>query len=274
MLAHRLNSTETQSSDHGKAPPLLPDTSPEARRPLIIRAGKHLRPLVNWAAARASRVSNEPVISDADLSWTASVQGVWQQIAEEALEVLRLGDGLPRLREVSPDHASIAQDGRWRCFFLYGYGERIEANCVRMPRTAALAAEIPGLNSAFVSVLEPGAVIPPHRGVTKGLLTWHLGLSTPTNSEHCWMRVADQRLHWQQGQSILFDDTFEHEVRNDTDEPRLILLVQVERPMIYPLRALPDLFLWGIKRTAFVQEARANLQKMEEASRLLDRIEP
>lgn len=242
---------------------------PSAKRPFLIRMGSGLRPAVNWAAERASKVPISPIVRESVFPWTASTRHFWQGIAREADKVLEMREQLPRLRDVSPDHARIAGDGRWRCFFLCGYGTRIEANCRRAPITSTLMRRIPHLNSAFFSVLEPGAVIPPHVGVTKGLLTWHLGLRTPHDEANCWMRVGDERVHWRAGQSFLFDDTFEHEVRNDTDDYRVILLVQVERPMAYPLRILPDLFLWGIKRTSFVSEARRNISKFEEAARLI-----
>lgn len=233
--------------------------------------GKKLRPLVNWAAARGSTIPVAPVLSDSSLPWSAELQGLWVGIALEARALLAKRDRLPRLRDVSPNHACIAGDGRWRCFFLYGYGERIDANCTRAPLTAELASRIPGLNLAFFSILEPGAVIPAHRGVTKGLLTWHLGLLAPRRPEDCWMRVADQRVHWRHGEAILFDDTHDHEVRNDTDDYRVILLVQVERPMRYPYRLLPDLFLWAVKRSTFVQDARNNLDRIERITSELDR---
>ena len=241
-----------------------------SKRPLLIRMGSRLRPAVNWAAERASKVPIAPIVRESIFPWTAFTRHFWQGIAREADKVLEMHERLPRLRDVSPDHARIAGDGRWRCFFLQGYGTRIAANCRRTPITSALIQRIPGLNSAFFSVLEPGAVIPPHVGVTKGLLTWHLALRTPRDEANCWMRVGDERVHWRQGQSVLFDDTFEHEVRNDTDDYRVILLIQIERPMAYPLRVLPDLFLWGIKRTSFVNEARRNISKFEEAAGLIE----
>ena len=241
------------------------------RRSPIVRLGARIRPAVNRAAARASLVPLTPLIDDTVLDWTTSLRAHWQDIAEEANAVLAIPELLPRLNEVSPDHERIAGDGRWRCFFLFGYGQTIAANCARAPRTAALVAKIPNLNSAFFSILERGAVIPPHNGVTRGLLTWHLGLRTPQEAEKCWLRVDSERVHWREGEGILFDDTFRHEVRNDTPDYRVILLVQVARPMAAPWRWLPDLFLWGIKRSAFVSKVRDNLARVEALAAQMER---
>lgn len=44
-------------------------------------------------------------------------------------------------------------------------------------------------------------------------------------------RVDDQILNWKTGEVMLFDDTYEHEVHNDTDETRAILFIDIYRPM-------------------------------------------
>jgi aspartyl/asparaginyl beta-hydroxylase (cupin superfamily) len=42
--------------------------------------------------------------------------------------------------------------------------------------------------------------------------------------------VGDQVHHWEEGKCIVFDDTFEHEVWNRTDEERLVLLIDLWHP--------------------------------------------
>ena len=264
-------SAEQDTAQHHKRSRINdPDNSTDNRttkralqRSPIVKLGSRIRPAVNRAAARASRVPLTPLLDDALLDWTAPLCAHWREIADEAEAALANPERLPRLNEISPDHQRTAGDGRWRCFFLIGYGQKITANCARAPRTAALVAGIPQLNSAFFSVLEQGAVIPPHNGVTRGLLTWHLALRTPRDTENCWLRVDGQTVHWREGEAILFDDTYRHEVRNDTPDTRVVLLVQVSRPMSAPWRWLPDLFLWGIKRSAFVSKVRDNLARVE-----------
>src|SRR6185295_17979358 len=101
-----------------------------------------------------------------------------------------------------------------------------EANCAACPETSRLLARVPGLNSAFFSILTPGAHIPRHRGVTKAILTAHLGLIVPARREACRMQVADRMLHWEEGATLVFDDTYHHEVWNESGEKRVVLLVQ------------------------------------------------
>ena len=132
-------------------------------------------------------------------------------------------------------------------------------------------AKVPGLNSAFFSILTPGAHIPRHRGVTKAILTAHLGLIVPKKREDCRMQVADEMLTWEEGRVLVFDDTYFHEVWNDTEEMRVILLIQFRRPTRWLGRKVGDLFLGAVRRSRFVQDARSSLGDWEKAMQRLER---
>jgi len=137
------------------------------------------------------------------------------------------------------------------------------------PSSAATVAQIPGLNSAFFSILAPGAHIPVHRGVTKALVTCHLGLIVPRDGD-VRMRVDDRIVRWAEGETLVFDDTYSHEVWNDTNGTRVVLLIQFERPLRQPGRWIADTFLKVVRRSAFVQEARDNIRSWNEAVKQLD----
>ncbi|SIO04073.1 beta-hydroxylase [Parasphingorhabdus marina DSM 22363] len=239
-------------------------------RPLILRIGKKLRKKANLLASSQSLIPTTPLHQSDIFPWTSQLGEQWQGIAAEAAGILQNRSAVPPLKDISPDHARIAGDGNWKSFFLVGYGYRVEENCARAPKTAALIDQIPDLNSAFFSILEPGAVIPKHRGVTRGLVTCHLGLDIPVPKENCWMQVDDQRVHWKNGEWLVFDDSYSHEVKNETGQTRVILLIQVKRPMRLLGKVTLDLALWGIRRSPFVQDARQNLDKWEEAFRLAE----
>ena len=102
------------------------------------------------------------------------------------------------------------------------------------PRTAALMREIPGMTTAMFSILSPRKHILDHRGPYKGVLRYHLGLIVPRDAEACRIRVGEDIRHWEEGKSMIFDDTFNHEVWNDTDETRVVLFVDVLRPLPVP----------------------------------------
>ncbi|MEM6908794.1 MAG: aspartyl/asparaginyl beta-hydroxylase domain-containing protein [Pseudomonadota bacterium] len=239
--------------------------SSDVGRPLHYRFLKKQRHAVNDAIAKSSKISNDPVLDQKDFEWAGRIQNSWEAIRDEALAVCEHCEAIPPLRDISPDHRRIIRDNRWQSFFLVGYGNRIAQNIARAPRTAELVSQIPGLNSAFFSILAPGSMIVPHRGVTKAFITAHLGLVVPDDQDALWMRIHDQHVHWQEGDWLIFDDTYEHEVRNDTDKTRIVLLCQVERPLRYPGKWLASALMRYVKRSQFVREAHDNLDDWEQA---------
>jgi aspartyl/asparaginyl beta-hydroxylase (cupin superfamily) len=239
----------------------VPNAALVPRQPLWMLLGRRLQPMVNRAVAHASLVGDRPLHDKRDFSWIAALERNWDDIHREAVAALKDMTAVPPLAEISPDHRDIAPADKWRSFFLYGYGYREEANIRRCPRTDALLGTIPGLNSAFFSVLAPGAYIPPHVGVTKAIMTCHLGLAVPRDGARCTMRVADRTVQWHPGQALVFDDTYEHEVANDTDEIRVVLLIQFRRPVRRSGRLIGGLFLWAVRRSRFVQDARRSVRE-------------
>jgi aspartyl/asparaginyl beta-hydroxylase (cupin superfamily) len=229
----------------------------ERNRPLAIRIGKRLRGVLDRLIATSSLVTNDAVLDVRDFAWTAPLRENWRAIRDEALDIA-LGDAAPSLATISPDHRAIARVGQWRSFFLSGYGCQIDENIARCPATAAAVARIPGLNTALFSILAPGAHIPDHRGVTKGLLTCHLGLIVPRDGD-VRMRIGGRIVRWAEGETLVFDDTYSHEVWNDTSGTRVVLLIQFARPLRRPGRIVADLVLRLIRHSAFVQEARDNI---------------
>jgi len=241
----------------------------EPNRPLIIRLGKHLRGVFDRLIASSSLVSNAPVLDVRDFPWTASLRANWQAIRDEAMAVARHREAVPSLAAISPDHRAIAEMDKWRSFFLWGYSFPIEDNIAQCPKTAAIVAQIPGLNSAFFSILAPGTHIPDHRGVTKGLITCHLGLIVPRDGD-VRMRVGNRIVRWAEGQTLVFDDTYSHEVWNETGGTRVVLLIQFERPLRRPGKWVADAFLRLIRRSAFVREARDNIRIWNQAIEQMD----
>jgi beta-hydroxylase len=244
-----------------KVPPLPP----------LYRIGKRFRHRISAVIARSSKVGNTPVYDPALFPWIAGLEARWQEIRAELEAVLAREAAIPPLAEISPDHRRIAPPDKWKSFFLYGYGFAKPENIARCPKTAEAVSGIPGLNSAFFSILAPGAHIPRHRGVTKAILTAHLGLIVPAKREACRMQVDEEILTWQPGKTLVFDDTYFHEVWNDTDEQRVILLIQFRRPTGWLGRLVGTAFLAGIRRSRFVQDAKSSLGDWEKAMQKLER---
>jgi beta-hydroxylase len=108
------------------------------------------------------------------------------------------------------------------------------------------------MKTAMFSILAPGKHVPPHRGPYKGVLRYHLALLVPQPRNRCRIRIADQLRHFEEGKSLLFDDTFVHEVWNESSGHRAVLFVDIVRPLPWPLSWMNRLAIWAISRSPFV----------------------
>ena len=121
----------------------------------------------------------------------------------------------------------------WSALHLWRDGERIDAVCERVPRTAELVealplATIPGRAPAiFFSILKAGKTIPPHTGVTNIRSIVHLPLIVPGS---CGFRVGGETRAWREGEAFVFDDTIEHEAWNRSDQDRALLILDCWNP--------------------------------------------
>ena len=79
-------------------------------------------------------------------------------------------------------------------------------------------------------MLPPGARLVKHRDPYAGSLRYHLGLITP-NSEECFISVDGQKYYWKDGESVIFDETFIHFAENKTDTNRIVLFLDIKRPV-------------------------------------------
>ncbi|MFH4969517.1 aspartyl/asparaginyl beta-hydroxylase domain-containing protein [Gaetbulibacter sp. M240] len=125
---------------------------------------------------------------------------------------------------------SIEQNLKWKVFLLYYSGETPDLAKELCPKTCALLEGIPNIYKVFFSVLEPGKSIPAHRGPYRGYLRYHLGIKVPKGSPPS-IRLKDQMYHWKEKESLLFDDTWEHEVINKSKEERVVLIIDLLRPL-------------------------------------------
>ena len=79
-----------------------------------------------------------------------------------------------------------------------------------------------------ISLLSPGKHIPPHNGPYKGILRYQLAISVPKEG-NCQLFVDNKPYTWTEGKGVLFDDTYVHEVRNETKETRIAVLLDLRR---------------------------------------------
>lgn len=156
----------------------------------------------------------------------------WKEIKKEIEEIVSSEKKLPKFHEVDDGQEYISDNDNleWSLFNLMIYGMWHSENQSLCPKTSNLLSKMPSVTSAYFSVLAPGKHIPPHKGPYKGILRYQLALSVPKNGE-CKILVDGNPYFWTEGKSVLFDDTYTHEVVNNTNEKRIALLLDIKRPV-------------------------------------------
>lgn len=213
--------------------------------------------------SRYSRVGDSMFFTKEQFPWANELEANWQVIRRELDDVMQFTDALPNFDDISPRQRKIAGDNMWKTYFFYAFGFKAKKNCDRCPETTKLLQKVPGLKVAFFSILAPGKHIPRHNGKHKGIIRYHLGLKVPEPREQCRIQVGDQTAYWEAGKSLIFDDTFPHEVWNDTDGYRAILFLDVARPLRFPLSFVNWLVFNLIAISPIVQIARTNHENWE-----------
>lgn len=224
-------------------------------RPLLLKIG-------TWMS-KYSAVGDHPVFDNKNFEWTTLLEDNWKPIRKELEEVLRFHSRLPNLQDIQQEQNILNRDNNWKTFFLYGFGIKATHNCHACPFTTSLIERIPGMKTAFFSVLSPNKHIPAHKGIFKGIVRSHLGLIIPGNPGDCVMRIENERIYWQEGKVVVFDDTFEHEVWNNTNEIRVVLLIDTIRPFKSPLSFINNAIINLIGNSSYVREAMQNHKKWE-----------
>jgi beta-hydroxylase len=206
---------------------------------------------------------NPSVYDTSSFPWAAEIEREWRAIRGELDRVLLRKDALPGFHEIATDVSTISQDRGWKTFLLCGYGFRSERAIAQCPETWRIVQKIPGLTTAMFSILEPGKHLPPHRGPYNGVLRLHLGLIVPEPREQTAIRVGREICHWQEGRVMIFDDAYEHEAWNNTQQTRVVLFVDFVKPLRFPARLLNWLVLHIAMFTPFIREGSENQRQWE-----------
>ncbi|MBP6299673.1 MAG: aspartyl/asparaginyl beta-hydroxylase domain-containing protein [Arenimonas sp.] len=182
-----------------------------------------------------------PFFEREQFAWVEAIESKTEVITEEmtAVMALQIDDFKPYIdyppgTPVNQWH-ELNHSKRWSSYFLWLNGQPQHEHIQHCPETAkALAAtgmaDIGGLcPNAMFSALAPHTHIPPHHGETNARLVVHLPLIVP---DHCSYRVGFEHRTWKVGEVLIFDDSIEHEARNDSDELRVVLIFDVWNPLL------------------------------------------
>ena len=176
------------------------------------------------------RTPNRPAFYPTEhLDWCVTLRDHYRHIRREFRDA---NSNAPILSEVMPEQWDLSDKGgwgKWRVVILRLYGR--DTDVEGFPITRQLLRIIPGCTTAMFSILEPGRELVTHRGPNHGVLRYHLALVVPPEATKCTLTVNGEMRHWYEGQDLLFDDTLPHSAKNMAHGVRVVLFLDVLRPL-------------------------------------------
>jgi len=204
-------------------------------------------------------------------AWVAGLEQKSSNIRKEYNQIV-IDKNMPDIREISEEQEIVVSPQFWRFFPLYLYGIPIQENLKSCPETAQLLKTIPGMTTAFFSVIRPGTFIQPHRGAFRGYLRYHLGVEVPDPNTACGIKILNEIYYWEQGKSLVFDDTFLHEAWNNAPTERVVLYVDFIRPMPRPLVIISQWLTRLIAGSPYIQNALVKLGHIDSQKEVAELI--
>jgi aspartyl/asparaginyl beta-hydroxylase (cupin superfamily) len=183
---------------------------------------------------------------NAVFSWIPALEAATETIRDEFLNVFREDnrEGFRPYIDRPPDvplnqWAELNRNPRWSVFPLWQDGRFVEQNGARCPKTVEILRTLPMCEisnfapNVVFSLLAPKTTIPAHSGDTNARLIVHLPLIVPAG---CRFRVGNDVREWKVGKAWVFDDTINHEAWKDSDELRVILMIDDWNPHLSALQ--------------------------------------
>ena len=168
--------------------------------------------------------NDPPVLDTADFEWSKNFTKQWKVIQNEFLTYCTRYQ-VPSYADIEPGISG--GNLRWKSLFLRVFDNDTEI-MNDFPKTKQIINSCP-CTTAYFSMIEPRSHIEEHRGIYKGVIRAHLGLKVPRDWRNCFLVVDGVKLHWKEGEMMIFDDMFLHHVENNTDEPRVVLFLDMKR---------------------------------------------
>jgi hypothetical protein len=119
----------------------------------------------------------------------------------------------------------------WRLINIKVGDEYTKDAYSHFPFLVKLLKKIPEVYSCVISILQEGVRIPIHVGYYKGIMRYMMPLIVPKDRYNVFLCVNEKKYNWTEGVGVLWDDNFPHKVYNNTEEIRVVIYMDVLRPL-------------------------------------------
>ena len=166
------------------------------------------------------RTSEFPVLKPLTENWT---------IIKDELITLLANKSDKNWMTTFPDYVENKNNQVWKVYSFLFFLMKSKKHADKCPKTAELIYSIPTILSCDFSFLPAQTKIKPHEGYTRMVLRCHLPLIVPVGNQ-CGIRVGNETHFWKEGELVIFDDSFEHEAWNNSNEDRVVLMFDIPNP--------------------------------------------
>lgn len=187
----------------------------------------HLVAANNRRIRRVDADAPNPRPLDEDVAWCRDLRATHPAIKAE-WDAFVADDGrLPLIEDLFG--SSQGNVGSWwRLGPLISRRRPLPPLAALFPTTVAALSAVPDLLSAVWSVFGPGAELPPHAGINAGSLNFLFGVHCPDGTGH---EIQGRSVDLEEGGMVVFDDNLEHAAWNRSEEPRVLIIGDLVRPL-------------------------------------------
>ena len=119
----------------------------------------------------------------------------------------------------------------WRLINIKVGNEYTKDAYKHFPFLVKLLKNLPEVCSCAISILQEGVHIPIHVGYYKGIMRYMMPLIVPKDRKNVFLVVNEKKYNWTEGVGVLWDDNFPHKVYNNTKEIRVVIYMDIIRPL-------------------------------------------
>ncbi len=187
--------------------------------------------------AKSINESNPPVWNCKSLSskaWHDERSFTRDLLEKNAKEIISDYKTILNSIKTHPDNSSLTPRGKWIGLFFSGVNGWDQTILNKCPNISRILKQLPicqNFGFAMLSGTEAKTIISPHCGSSNLRLRNHLGVDIPEPNA-VKIRVGNEWRYWKQNKTISFDDSFEHEVKHEGNQLRVVLSVDIWHPSL------------------------------------------
>lgn len=158
---------------------------------------------------------------------------------------------------VNPGAPNMTYPDSWKNIYFKNYLLKYDIGKKHFPSTAKFFESKPEITLVGITTLAPHSKLMPHCGETNAIIRCHMGLKVPGKLPELGLKVKGESVCWEEGKVFAFNDAFQHEAWNNTDEYRYVLVFDFMRPEFAKYR------VWICARCLGIEAMRLLLSKVK-----------